>query len=339
MTTTNEFAAEDRTFYCTRKTAYPIKSMAERDAKSLTDSTGLLITTYHCKFCDKYHVGNTPTREVEAKRMEYKFFVEECGVLLAKIRIHDHHWIYMLPPGTPENEYSVLDNGTLVAYKEGGDFFREKDGLKSTHWQIMSHLLPIYPRDPERLRDRLDEHLGNMGEYNKTMMDILNKVNKEKEEKKRILIRPEKKIEDQEMYKGRAVFRTPDGKPFYRDIVTCSSEMCRNEIELRAYISQDTQGELTYVNKRTPLDGKAIIKPGPGNKGTFPKWICKTCVKDLCLDKTQYQKEFIEEPANTQPYYAKESVLCDLQKIAGDMEIDANFVRGATQMACHILST
>jgi hypothetical protein len=339
MTTRHhEFEADDRTFYCTRKVAYPIRVMAERDAESLSKSLGYLVSVYLCPYNDHhYHIGHQQAGP-EDKRMEYKFFVEESGVLLAKIRIQDSQFVFMLPKNTPENEYSVLDNGILVGIREGTDLFREKDGVKSKHWQIMTHILPMYPKDPHKIKDRLDQHLDNMVTYDKALMDLLNRSAEKKEEHKRILVRPERQqVEEQEMHQNRAVFRTPDGKPFYRDIVTCSCDNCNEEIELRAYISQNDRGELTFVNKRVPLDGRAKIKPG--SRGALPKWICKTCVKKLGIDKEEYQTELHSEHAVIPiTSVVQDSLLNDLQGIAADTNIDPNFVRGATLMVCYILS-
>jgi hypothetical protein len=338
MATTDEFVADDKTFYCKRKVAYPIKSMADRVAAEYTKEDGFLVSTYKCPYEDHWHIGHEPTSETKGKRMEYKFFTQESGVLLAKIKIQDTHWVFMLPQGAPENEYSVLENGILVATKEGTGFFKEKDGVHSRHWQVMSHIMPMYPKDTVRIREGIDKHLDAMEPYDKAMMIILNRTLSEKEEHhpKRIIVRPEKALIDgQEMYQNRAVFRTPDNKPFYRDIVHCSNEDCKDEIELRAYISQNDQGQLTFVNKRVPLDGKAMIKPGPGSR-TYPKWICKKCVQKLPYDKEGFKKELTTELQITSTI--KSTVLTDLRRVAADNTIDPNFVRGATLMACDILS-
>jgi len=339
---------------CLRKKPYPTPYMAIKAIEQAKLQEPGEYNHFRCRHGDHYHIGKN--RKAEAD-MAHKYFVEFGGAFLAKFRIQNEQWIFACPKGTPEVEEEIFANGVLVAHRNGAEFFRDKGGGKSRHWQLFKDIVPIYPRDALLARTKIVE-AETMG-FDLALNHVRTKgyqsglaVSPPEKEPKRIILRSEdvKKIEEQEMYKGRAVFRTTDGRPFHRDMVVCSTEGCGNNIELRAFISTDADGKLANIYGKAPLDGKA--ERIGGNRSQ--KWICKDCAKKHKLGTNVHTarpglvvEEAVEiealpvkqsEALQPQPYVASYNILLDLQRIALDATVDADFVRGATVMACTILT-
>lgn len=295
---------DPKVFECERKKPYPLQSMAERAADGISKESGAHISAYRCKFCDKWHIGGGgggKSTQDHVEKTPYKFFFEYEGLTLAKVRDEFGQYIFAVPPGTPENDVSVMERGVLVAYKKRGDVFREKGGVKSEHYSAFSHIFPFHARDLVRFREKTEAHEEFMEDFTKVTMDFLNGVRvpsltervqsakKEKDhataqrefaaaqlaEEERLRAEEEqRKIAGQEMYNGRAVFRNAEGfKPYHRDLFKCCAEGCDNEVELRAYIRHDGKGHMTSVAPRVPLDPRAMRR-----MSSKTAWICGDCM-------------------------------------------------------------
>ena len=351
---------DPKIFECSRKTAYPLKSSAERDAALTTKQAGKLISAYQCRFCEKWHIGNDPANNKrEEKYMAHKFFIEHDGLLLAKIKDEVNQYIFAIPPGTPENDQAVLEKGLLVAFKKGTDVYREKNNVKSDLYKIFYHIFPFYAKELVSFRQKTARHEEFMEELHKVKMDFLNGIYPPPlaERGGQTKIGPlsqslgaqrkqedQRKIAEQEMYFGRAVFRNEAGlRPHYRDIFKCCNEGCDERIELRAYISADKAGNLTSVGVRKPLDLKAIRKAGSNRQR--PSWICGKCMAKV-LVPNESLAESVSIPQVALPvegHYELEvmdnRIMRDLERVTMDLTFDSAFVRGAMMMAFSLMET
>ena len=337
---------------CKRKKPYPTEASAKEAAAQASKDEGIPFNHFKCRHGNHFHIGKTLVYTVDPN---YKFMVRFDNVLWAKIRIQADQWLFMCPPGTPEIEEEILVNGHLVAHKELMDCFKTVGGLRARHSHIFNQMPTIYPANPTQIKE--DILKMQMITQDSAMEKIAkNGYAATNGGPKRIIITPPEIQKEKELYKGKEVFRTPEGRPFLQDRATCSVEGCSNVIELRAYITTGKEGQLNYVYGRVPLDGKAIRKEGSSKQ--FPLWICKECVKKerqqqpvsepqevpIRIDGSIIEEQPVKRetpayvpPAETAPALGKNHVLLDLQRIASDQSIDPLFVKGATLMACDIL--
>lgn len=336
--TPEEFAKKE----CERKDAFPLITMAIRAANIATAQEGEEVHAYECKVCGKFHIGHKKSssekrrEEMEAAIEKRKFSVVYEGITYAKIRDHLHnHYVFMIPSNCPETETHVLDIGVLIATKKNGGFYLEKDNKKSDNWRLFNEIFPIHSKEIVRFKEKIEKHEENMMGFQEAKMLILNKelkIGTAQEGGSLRLIRHDKKTLEPEKFKGREVFRTPEGRPFFADTLKCAD--CGEEIMTRQYISQDGQGEFTWVNQRISLDGKARVKEG--SKGTHPEWQCRKCVGQVSPAAAEKPEE-AKKPAMAVTPENSLRLLADLEMIAADASHDANFVRGATLMACYLL--
>jgi len=352
-------------FECSRKTAYPLLVMADRAAASITKANGALATSYKCKYCEKWHIGNAHSNiEEEEEKVAMKFFFDFEGLTLAKIKDEMNQYIFAIPPGTPENDQAVLERGILVAVKKGREDYVGKGGIRSPYYHAFVNIFPFYAGDLVRFREKTEKHEEYMEDIAKVRMDFFNGVispslsvrimnaradQKRAYEAENKLREEQKKIANQEMYHGRAVFRNEAGlKPHHRDQFTCCIDDCTEKIELRAYISADVMGKLTSVGSRVCVDSAAIRKGG-GNR-LHPEFICGKCVNKMS-NATAPSAEFVKETfkelkddgkeAQFQVEFIDDEILDDLERIT--MNVDKNpmfnseFIHGALKMAFFIM--
>lgn len=366
------------------------------------------IEYYHCTSCNEFHLGHTmpdPKKlEVEA---EGRFLIHD-GLTFAKVSEPGKiatFWVFMVPKGTAEDEAAVLEKGVMVAYKEYRDIWREKGGKRSDLHQVF-FLCPTmnYLGSVPGYAERLKWHKENMGDLLQTKMDLLNGVTVTAtlgDVAPEIEAHKAKLVAEQEMYKGRAVFRTEKGKPYHRSYYKCTT--CPSEIELRAYICQDANGNLTTVRTWAPVDPRAVPRPSQTAKRN-KEWVCGDCMgkvtgmqaeappveaaveveaaapppaaETVSFVESLRRKALEDEPPEgyvescsycglpghwradcpeigamiqrerhvqrqKQEAYAwtpPVAVVQNLQKIAENGELSAEFVRGAALLACHILT-
>lgn len=341
---------------CKRKVPYPIRSMAEKAARITFEEEGVQLDTYVCEYCGKFHNGNPP-KDAKQKReakiiMGKKFMIEFEGVHLIKVKTLEMQYIFAVPADILETENEVLERGVLVATRIGTEMWLEHEGERAKHWRIYNEMLPMYVKELVRFKERVELHETNMIPYHRVQMDVYNGLPlKSLAERttvpRRIMVQPPAVSKDtpppppveQEMHKGRAVFRTDAGKPYYRDIYTCCSDGCSEQIEVRGYIC-NPEGRLTTPLTKTPVDKRVIRKAGGRQE-----WICGTCVDRMngVIPSEPVEIQGVEQgpapialpaPATATPAF----IMSELQRICLDPTIDDGFARGASIMSCYLLT-
>ena len=57
---------------CEGKTQYDTQAEAEVAARHRSRQTGQWLVPYHCRFCNRYHIGHPPARVVQSIRDKYR---------------------------------------------------------------------------------------------------------------------------------------------------------------------------------------------------------------------------------------------------------------------------
>lgn len=338
---------------CKRKKPYPTEEHARRAAADLAKQDKVPYNHFKCKHGDHWHIGKSLSFTVDHG---YRYLASFDHCLWARIRIQHEHWVLMCPMGMPEEESEILRCGYLVAHKDTPEGLKDLNGERAKHSHIFFQMPVIYPANGEEARAILTTK--KMISQDEARELIAKHGYALPTEPKRIIIPTPEPVQKKEMYKGREVFRTPNGRPFFREMVKCCTPGCTHMIELRAYISTSDDGELKYVYGRVPLD-KRVQRREVDGKRTLD-WLCSNCVTGQRVQSmteevpeevpiridgsviASPQTPYVVTPRAVtltcdKPTFDKLDFVRDIQQKAVDPLVDPLFIKGATLMLCDIL--
>ena len=330
---------------------------------------------YLCRHCNKFHFGKKTFNKGELETEKNGRFLAHEGLTYACIKDPvkiNTFWIFVVPPDTSPDEADVMKKGALVAHKFHQDIWREKNREKSKLHQLFFSIPSMnYAGTLVDFAKMMESHTDHMQDLKQLKMNLLNgqvipSLFNEVEPVEKL---EAKLIQEQEMYRGRAVFRS-GGRPYHRDFYQCHcSPDCREKIEVRAYIRTGRgTGELTTVQSWMPVDSRATQKPGRSRRDR--EWISGECMAKItgeakapssfvaspgeepaqdvcsyCGEKGHWRPDCPKVAAAVRTARAKASgwqtpatILKNLQSIAQDASLTAEFKVGATLLACQLVN-
>lgn len=306
-----------------------------------------------------------PEPEMPQKIVGRNYFCDYQGVTLCKFKGEKETYIFAVPGYIEEWEKKILDYGILIAYRRGMDTWREMNHVQSPRHREYNNIMSLTCQEKARCKDKIEMHYEFMMSFEEAKKHVdsglpfltieeragisipFNQVEQAAEESEEMAEQAKEqqapvektptKIEDVEMWNGRAVFRTEAGVPYHREDTHCCQPGCKHKIELRSYICRDGQGVMTSVRGKVPADDRVeVTGAGRGKKN----YKCPDCVAGIPVEKqkvelTEEQKEMAK---NLELFTIDNLVLNDLKFLAEHPELaDGEMLRGATLMACSLL--
>lgn len=153
---------------CKRKKAYPLRPQAMRDLLAMSRETGEEFNIYNCGFCGKLHIGHKSKPVFEFTRNELftdtLYIGEEC---LVNLRCDSEFYIFKVPLTLANASTSeIVEEGELVAFKEGQAPYYEKGGIQSKKWQIFTAMAYRQLHQYYGCQDVLESKRQSMGTLN-----------------------------------------------------------------------------------------------------------------------------------------------------------------------------
>lgn len=295
------------------------------------------------------------------------YFVEYQGMTLCKFKGDKETYIFVVPAYIEEWEKKILDYGILIAYRRGMDIWREMDHIQSPRHKEYNSPMSLTCQEKARCKDKIEIHYEFMMSFEAAKKHVekglpfltieeragiskpFTRLEETAAETPKLQQMAEAtpvgqkpqtptKVDDVEMWNGRAVFRTEAGAPYHREDTHCCVPGCKHRIELRSYICRNDQLEFTTVRPKVPADDRVeVIGAGRGKKD----YKCPDCVAGIPVQQQQ-KVELTEEQkelAKTLELFTVDNmVLNDLKYLADHPDLaDGEMLRGAVQMACSLL--